>query len=344
LPSQFPDTQSRFPHHTDRDAISKLRSHLNTIYLENLLLESNQDGYDQASRCGELQARKCTRCAAIQADGNLHRYTCKQRMCPRCMGTLAREALWGRANNKKKKAKNWKKELLKIEANLTVFVFNLGSYYIGDKPAYWGAKAREVISQAYKWLERLGRLKGCPDTFKTSFSGFRADLHQGYLSLDLVLLGPNAFGAVAYLRGYFEQATEQEVDVETIPCHSVDEAINTFGNLMSSMAIYGTHDECQALMAAFKGRRLIHPRGRFQGKDAPVQCGDVSNTPGDLLETSPHPDQGGGEANIPHPCHECGAATVPVGLVNGNWKRVKGQHSGQLFWLLVEDSPPVRRG
>jgi hypothetical protein len=194
------------------------------------------------------------------------------------MGSQCRKPLW------KKKA------LLDQESDLTVYVIKLNSFDIGEQAAQWSARAKNIIGQAYKWLTRLLRLKGCPDTVKTSFSGFRADLHQGYLTLDLVLLGPNVFGAAAYLRAYSEQATEREVDIEVIPCYSTDEVINVFGNLLSSMVIYSTHEECQALMVAFKGRRLIQSRGRFQEDHAKEGCQEVSNIPEEeVLETSQHP-------------------------------------------------------
>jgi hypothetical protein len=325
----------RFPLHTDRGAISKLRNRLNPIWLENRLLEGDQAGHDRAVRCGELQARECKKknCGVIQCDGHQPRYCCKQRMCPRCMGTQARKPLWK------------KKKLLELEGNLAVYLIGLGSYYIGEKVHQWAANAREMVARAYKWLTHLLRSKDCPDMVKTSFSGFRADLHQGYLTLDLVLLGPNSFGAAAYLRGYFEQATEQEADVEIIPCHDTDATINTFGNLMSSMAIYGDHSECQALIVAFKGRRLIQSRGRFQEEHTEPKCRDVSNKDEvSILETSRHPAGKPGDSKTPARCHECGGETVPAGRRNGNWKKVKGQFSGQIYWRLMEESPLVGRG
>jgi hypothetical protein len=254
-------------------------------------------------------------------------------MCPRCLGTQARKPLWK------------KKKLIDLEGNLAGYVIDLGSYYLGPEVHRWGTAARDRVGQAYKWLSQLLRLKDCPDLVKTSFSGFRADLHQGYLTLDLVLLGPNSFGAAAYLRGYFEQATEREVDIEVIPCHDTDAAINTFGNLMSSMAIYGDHSECQALIVAFKGRRLVQSRGRFQEDHTEAECRDVSSREDvvSILETSRHPSGNPGDSKTPVRCHECGGETVPAGRRNGNWKKVKGQFSGELFWRLMEEEPPVGR-
>jgi hypothetical protein len=138
---------------------------------------------------------------------------------------------------------------------------------------------------------------------------------------------------------YFEQATEREIDVEIIPCYSADEAINTFGNLMSSMAIYDNHEECQALMTGFKGRRLVQARGRFQRKDATGACEDVSNIPDEkLLETSQHSYQNGEGSKPTKPCHECGGETVSVGMLTGNWQKLKGQFSGEIFWRLMDDA------
>jgi hypothetical protein len=325
----------RFPHHTDWGAISNLRNRLIPIWLENRLLEGDQKGYDRAIRCGELQARKCKKCGVVQCDGQRSRYTCKQRMCPRCMGTLARKPLWK------------KQEQLEQEADLTIFIPSPGSYYLGNQVNQWGAKAREIVGLGYQWLAQLTKRKDCPDTVKTSFAGFRADLHQGYLTLDLVLLGPNSFGAAAYLRNFFEQATEREVDIEVIPCYSTEETVNVFGNLMSSMAVYGNHEECQTLMTAFKRRRLIQGRGRFIGDDPLPEEGDekdVSNISSEtILETSFEETHGKGGGRTPPPCHECGGETEPLGRRTGNWKKVKGEFSGQIYWHLFDDPPEQQR-
>jgi hypothetical protein len=320
----------RFVLHTDRGAISKLRIRLNEVWMENRLLEGDQTGYDRASHCGELHARKCKRCGVVQCDGHKSRFCCKQRMHPLCMGIQARRPLWS------------KRDLIGQESNLAAYVITLGSYDIGEEVPQWVSYARGMIGQAYEWLRLLADRKDCPDSVKTSFTGFRADLHQGYLTLDLVLLGPTSFRASSYLRGYFQQVTERDTEVEVIACSNAEEAINTFGNLMSSMAVYNTADECQALMAAFKGRRLVQPRGRFLKRSdqspSEEQTGDVSNNPpGSLLETSRcKPPRGGGEK--PPPCHECGGETVSIGRIGGNWKKVKGRFSGQVYWLLAD--PP----
>jgi Bifunctional DNA primase/polymerase, N-terminal/Primase C terminal 1 (PriCT-1) len=323
----------RFPHHTDRGAISNLRNHLNPIWLENRLLEGDQKGYDRAIRCGELQARQCKKCGTIQGDGHQSRLCCKQRMCPRCMGSLARKPLWK------------KKSLLDMESNLAVYITSLGSYDLGKDVSQWGSRARAAVGQAYQWLSRLNKIRHCPEIVKHSFSGFRADLHQGWLTLDLVLLGPNGFGAAPSLREYFQQATEREIDIEIIPCHDSDTAINTFGNLMSAMAIYGDHDECQTLMTAFKGRRLIQNRGRFVGHQEDPEK-DVSNTPEEeVLETSSEtgPQKAGGGSPSPPPCHCCGGETEVLGRRTGNWKKVKGEFSGEIYWRLFDDPPPEGR-
>jgi hypothetical protein len=203
-----------------------------------------------------------------------------------------------------------------------------------------------VVDQCYRWLGHLAKLKDSPDTVKTSFSGFRGDLHQQYLTMQLVLLGPASFGVAVYLRDYFQQATERQIDVEVIPCKDTDTAIDTFGNLMSSMLIYGDVDECQTLMGAFKGRKLIQPRGRFMPRKPKESEIDDSSSPPNvsLLESSSdeRPATGGGGSKLP-PCHLCGGETVYVGKVAGPWKKVdKGEFSGKPYWWLREQPQAVR--
>jgi hypothetical protein len=318
----------RFPLHTDYGAIDKLRRRMEPTWLRNRILQGDHIGHDRALHCRELTGRKGTRCGVVQCDGDCIRSTCKQRLHPLCLGALARKPL------------RKKQELIELESNLTIFVTGLGSYDVSPDSLGPQGTVRDMIGQVYQWINHLAKLKDCPDSVKTSFSGVRADLHQGYLTLSLVLLGPASFGAAAYLRDYFQQATERDVDVDVIPCRNADTAIDTFGNLMSSMAIYDTEDECQELMEAFKHHRIAQARGRFMKHPVQDEETDVSRevSSGSTLETS-----GGSEAakstksggSKPSPCHVCGCETVSVGRISGDWvKEKRGEFSGKPYWRL----------
>ncbi|HZA25089.1 MAG TPA: hypothetical protein VFA32_21255, partial [Dehalococcoidia bacterium] len=318
-----------FPLHTDRGAIAKQRERLNEIWLRNQILEGNYVEHDRALRCGELFARKCEDCGTVSCDGKKNRRNCKQRMHPLCLGVNARLPFY-RGESKTK---------LDNEDSLSICVVALGSFYLGDTPLQWRKCARQVVGKAYAWLPKLTRRRDCPDGVANSFSGFRADLHQGYLTLDLVLAGPTTFGAAQWLREQLgELLGDQEVGVEVIPCKDAQDTVDTFGNLMSSAFVYNDPDECQALMEAFRGRHLIQARGRFYSRKASGQdgCEEVSiDNHKDLLETSSHEEEG----SPPPKCPECGGKTHPVGWLTGNWQRARGKVSGEDYWLYLDPIP-----
>jgi hypothetical protein len=328
----------RFTLPTDRGAISKIRERLFPIWLENLVLEGDMVAYDRGKVCMWMPARKCKKCKTTQADGEEKPRYCKLRGCPRCMGVQARRPLW----------KKEKKALLDLESDLTCYIVQLGSYDVSPDALHSAGSVEDVVDQAYSWLKRLAKMKNCPDTVKTSFSGFRADLHQDWLTLELVLLGPATFGAAAYLRDYFKQATERDVDVEVISCKNTDDAIATFGNLMASMLVYGTVDECQVLMNAFKQRNMVQPRGRFmprKPKESVLVDSSWSPSGRQLESTSdenPPKRGGGGDGRLP-PCHCCGGETVSIGRIAGPWKKFpRGEHSGKPYWYLKDTPTGVR--
>jgi hypothetical protein len=273
------------------------------------------------------------------------------------MWTLARQPLWK------------KKEALKNEADLTIYIAKLRAVDLSDEPWQWAVKGRAAVDKVFKAVAAFCKVRKCPDSFKTSFSGVRADLHQGYLSIDVVFLGPASFGAAAYLR----ERLDGFEDVTVVTTDSVDDAINTFGNLMSSMAIYNDTTECQALMESFRGRRLVQPRGRFVGLhtmgagEADEDATGPSGGEG-ALEDSTKKDQGiyvevnsasqspdtspvdfpltavltegeGTEApDFSQRCHQCGGETRPAGRRAGNWKQKTGAFSGQRYWELMPDT------
>ena len=117
-----------------------------------------------------------------------------------------------------------------------------------------------------------------------------------------------------------------------IPCNNGQDAINTFGNMMSSPAIYNDVDECQALMIAFKNRRLVQPRGMFYKAVESASEEEAVET-----ASSGH---GGGSALKLEPCHACGGPVHPIGMVAGDWRKERGGHSGKVHWRL-NDPPPM---
>jgi hypothetical protein len=330
--------RSRFILPTDRGRISNLRERLLSIWAENLVMQGKDVEFERSKRCGELKAWRCKRCGKVQCDGHCKPYLCKLRFCPRCVSVQARKPLW------KKKA------ALEAEANLGIMLVRLGSYDVSGEGLYPVGSAKDIFDQAVGWLSRFAKLKDSPDTIKTSFSGFRIDLRQGWLTLELVILGPITPGASVAIRQYFSQAAERGTEAEVYPCRDAEDAINQFGNLMSSPMVYNTPDECQILMEAFSGRRIVTPRGRFMtargatpetaGGSPPEQVVSIPGPPVDSIETNsggdPPAGAGGGPEKPPR-CHACGGETYSIGRVAGPWKKIpRGEFSGEAYWYLPE--------
>jgi hypothetical protein len=80
----------------------------------------------------------------------------------------------------------------------------------------------------------------------------------------MVIIGAVAPGDADYLINYFGEATERGTDIESIPCRDARNAIDIFGNLMSSAVIYGDTLECQALLEGLRGVRMVQGRGNFR--------------------------------------------------------------------------------
>jgi hypothetical protein len=321
----------RFPRHGDRAAIRHIRQRLTPIWMETQQRRENQGVYDRADKCGHLPARECNDCGTTFSDGTNHRYNCRARLHPLCMGTQARKPLWNA------------QERLEAEEQLRISIIQLGVYDVGEDPFLWATKIRDISRQCHNWVRRLTDRKDCPESISTSFTGFRYDLHQGYLTVDMVALSPAGPDDTTFLRNYFSEATEREVKVETFDVASVNAAIGTFGNLMSSAVIYDDVYSCEAFLEGLKGQRMVQGRGRFRKpleKPAEETSANVSNSPsGDVLETfaDAAPGKPGGAAAAPK-CPECGSAhTTYKGRIPGDWRKVKSQTSGQWYWRL-EDS------
>jgi hypothetical protein len=319
----------RFPLHGDRAAIRHIRQRLNPIWMETQQRLGHQGVYDRADKCGHLPARECNDCKTTFSESSNHRYNCRAHLHPLCMGTQARKPLWNA------------QERLEAEEQLQISIIQLGVYDIGADPFHWAPKIRDVSKQAHAWIRRLTDRKDCPESISTSFLGFRYDLHDGFLTLDVVLMSAAGPDDTNYLRDYFSQATEQAVKIDSIQTHSVDDSIGTFGNLMSSAIIYDDTYGCAAFLEGLKGQRMVQGRGRFR---KPLDTREdksafVSNNPiGDVLETNAdagQPKAGGGPP--PTKCPECGSThTTYLGRLPGDWRKVKSQATRQWYWRLDE--------
>ena len=82
-------------------------------------------------------------------------------------------------------------------------------------------------------------------------------------------------------------------------------------------------------MVAFKGRRMVQPRGKFYKA--------VEGASGEDEESATVGRGGGGEP-LPEPCHNCGGTTHRIGMVSGDWRKERGAHSGKVHWHLKD--PP----
>jgi hypothetical protein len=76
--------------------------------------------YDRADKCGHLPARECNDCGTTFSEGTNHRYNCRARLHPLCMGTQARKPLWNAQDR------------LEAEAGLQISITQLGVYDIGE--------------------------------------------------------------------------------------------------------------------------------------------------------------------------------------------------------------------
>ena len=322
----------RFPLHGDRAAIRHIRQRLNPVWMETQQTLGHQGVYDRADKCGHLPARECDDCKTTFSESSNHRYNCRARLHPLCMGTQARKPLWNA------------QERLEAEEQLRISIVQLGVYDIGEDPFLWPPNIRDISKQAHAWVRRLTDRKDCPESISTSFLGFRYDLHDGYLTVDMVVLSPAGPDDTNCLRDYFSEATEREVTIETFKVASVDDGIGTFGNLMSTAIIYDDTYGCQAFLEGLKGDRMVQGRGRF--RKPPERQEDksaiVSNiSPDDpLLETNadagPSP---GGRGAPPPKCPECGSThTTYKGRLPGDWRKVRSETTRQWYWRL-EESP-----
>lgn len=322
------DPRRRFPLPGDRAAIRHIRQRLHLIYMETQEKLGNEGILHRAGMCGFLPRQDCQRCQTSFCDGDHPRYNCRSQLHPLCMGTQARKALWN------------EQERLEAEEQLQISIIRLGVYDIGDDPFLWAPQIKKLNEQVHDWIKRLGERKDCPETIAHCFLGLRYDLHNGYLTIDLVALSPAGTDGTECLLGYLGEATEREVKMDTFNVPSVEKAIHTFGNLMSSAVIYDDTYSCQAFLEGLKGKRLVWSRGRFRKSPKKEESEFVSNLgqPVGRLETNSDegkPVKGGGHLSQ---CPECGSTNTKYrGRVGGDWRKVKSERTGKVYWRWFGD-------
>jgi hypothetical protein len=322
----------RFPLPTDRGHIDKLRDRQSEIWLEAQRRLGNVDEVNRAHRCGGLYTNECDR-RHVSAPEEKERLNCKQRLHPRCLGTNAQKVFYFRKTRGPTK--------IDAAGDMDIYIPCLGHFDLGEDPFYWPVNIRRQLQCVRKHVKKLARRRSTPQGFKDSFVGLRADLHQGYLTIDLVIAGGRDPGLPQWLKEAFAEIATVPVTVDTLHPRNPKKVINQFGNLMSSAFTYSDVEECLAMLEALKGWRVVQPQGKFHKNTALAedQCSIVPiGDPllEDPIETNKHPTSGGG-ASIRPPCPECGDPTHSGGFRTGRWVKVLGDWSKQLTWLLLED-------
>jgi hypothetical protein len=322
----------RFPRPTDRGGIDKIRSRQSEIWLEAQRRLGNADEVNRAHRCGGLYTNECDR-RHVSAPEEKERLNCKQRLHPRCLGTNVRKVFYFRKTRGPTKIDD--------AGDMDISILCLGHFDLEEDPFYWPVNIRHQLQYVRKHVKKLARRKGTPQGFKDSFVGLRADLHQGYLTIDLVIAGGRDPGLPQWFKEAFAEIATVPVTVDTLHPRKTKKVINQFGNLMSSAFTYSDVEECLAMLEALKGWRVVQPQGKFHKNTALAedQCSIVSIEDPlleDPIETNKHPASGAG-AGIRPPCPECGDPTHSGGFRTGRWVKVIGDWSKQLTWLLLED-------
>lgn len=323
----------RFTGHKGAE-IRQVRDRLGKIWLEAHRRLGDTDAITRARDCGGLYGRECDN-GHVTAPAEKERSTCKQRLHPRCLGTIARKAFYF--------PKTRGPTTLDGEGDMDINIVQLGRSDVGEDPFEWAPLVRGQLEFIRKHIKKLRDRKGAPQSFRDSYIGWRADLRRGCLTLDLVILGGRDPDLPEWLKESFAEVANETVKVETL--HPLDHSavINDFGNLMSSAVAYTDVEECLAMLEALKNWRLVQPQGKFLGKKAAAKANaeerslDVSigGQPQVPIETSSDPASGGGTTHSP--CAECGLRTWSSGFRTGRWEKVIGRWSKKLTWTLMAD-------
>lgn len=153
----------------------------------------------------------------------------------------------------------------------------------------------------------------------------------------------------------------RDVTVEVVEFLDTGEAVSTaeriiraWGKMLSMQVYWDDADGFLSLVTAFKGKRLVQPRGLFYAypKSTKKSVDANRNTALDqeslLASTLLHfsefdpMSEGGGQGadgfipSAPPDCDFCGAKTRWIGPTQGPWVKTKALHSGREVWLQVE--------
>lgn len=310
----------RFPSPDDRGAVRKLRNRLHRGWLE--AHDGDDTVVERALQCGGLYGDECDS-GHISAPAEEKRRNCHQRLHPLCMGRNCRKPFYTKDGATK----------LDAETAPAILIVQLGYFDIGEDPFLWPELIMERVKAARQWLRKLTRRKDAPEIAQHFIDGIRLDLHQGYLTIDLLMAGPWGPGADAWVQEALSEMSGQDARVEAVRCRDAQGCIDLFGNLMSSAVIYDSPEECRALLEGLKGLKLVQPHGRMVSRKA--ECADDSSTPpSETVEPTGHRAVGG----RPRPlCPECGGETHSAGFKTGNWQMVVGAWSKKQAWVLLED-------
>jgi hypothetical protein len=331
----------RFILPNDRGNIRHTRQRISKIWTATEASLGNQGVVVRAAQCGNLPRQDCGDCDTSFSSSKNKRRWCRARLHPTCMGVQMRQPLWD------------VQPFLEEEDRLQIGVVQLGAYDIGEDPFLWADQIKDKSKQAHHWVRRLTdpKRKTRLEALVNSFIGYRFDLHQGYLTMDLVILSPNVASDIAYLGSYFGEATEREVKIDTYDVSSATNAIDVFGNLMSCAVIYDDTLGCRAFLEGLKGQHMVQSRGRFRDKkkakalrEAKESSANISNTsPSGVLETNAD----AAESRRDHRdtvCPECGGTNLTYpGREPGDWRMVKSSTTGKPYWRLFDDPPEEER-
>ena len=300
----------------------------------------NQAILERAERCGNLPRQTCNDCGTGFSSSKNERHWCRARLHPICMGVQMRQPLWD------------VQALLEEEARLQIGIVQLGFFDIGEDPFLWADQIKEKSQQAHNWIRRLTdpKRKIHLESMVNSFIGYRFDLHDGYLTIDLVILSSDVASDAEYLCSYFSKATKQAVEIGTYDVSSAAEAIDVFGNVMSCAVIYDDTYGCRAFLEGLKHQHMVQGRGRFRGKkEAKAKAEDKKNSANisnpsevNILETNVEDPEASGN-HCATECPECGSTNVSYcGREPGDWRMVTSKTTGNPYWRLF-DAPPEQR-
>jgi hypothetical protein len=317
--------------------VRQTRDRHGKIWLEAHRRLGDTNAITRARDCGGLWGRECDN-GHVTAPAEKERSTCKQRLHPRCLGTVARKAFYF--------PKTRGPTTLDGEGDMDINIVQPGRYDVREDPFEWAPSVRRQMVFIREHIDKLRDRKGTPQCFKDAYIGWRVDLRRGCLTLDLVIVGGRDPAMSEWLKDAFAEIAAEPVQVETL--HPLDHSalINDFGNLMSSAVAYSDVEECLAMLEALKNWRLVQPQGKFLGKKAAAKAEaekkslDVSigGQPQVPIETSRDPASAASGGGPTHPpCPECGRPTRSAGFKTGHWSKVVGRYSKQLTWMLMAD-------